>query len=168
MQAAVFHQGLHHLAADVVVGEFEDTAVLQREAVVDRCPLHQRSVDALAVAVGTTRLEVRWWVVGVVVECHQPASGAKQAADGAELGAQFVAVAGVVEQVAGEHQVCLGLQRQCTGVAHPVVDPEGMAPFLLPCQLDHVGRQVDPQHLRGPKLLEQTRVVALAAAQIQY
>ncbi|KZR85835.1 hypothetical protein MITS9504_01618 [Synechococcus sp. MIT S9504] len=70
LQAAVLHQ----LAADLAVGEFEDAAVLQREAVMDRRSLQQKAIDALAVSVGATCLEVRGAIVRFVVEGHQPTS----------------------------------------------------------------------------------------------
>ena len=52
---------------------------------------------------------------------------------------QLLAVAGMVEQVAGEYQVKRGLQLQLSGVADPVVDAERMTQFLSPGQLDQVG-----------------------------
>src|SRR6202022_2301587 len=133
----------------------------------DRRPLDQLTRCALAEAVlGDLRVGA-YWLVPAADDRDEPALGGQVPRHRTGHLQELVPVVRVVEQVGGNNQVELLTQVEVANVLDMVADAQRLGRLLPEGQFDHLGRQIHTDHGAGSPGLEQSRVEALAAGQIE-
>ena len=93
---------------------------------------------------------------GVGIHGDEASARLEVAGDGRVHLLQFGAVAGVIQQIGGNHQVELGLAGDCARITCVVLDAEAVHGLLLAGQFDHAGRKIDAQQSCRPALSQQS------------
>ena len=82
------------------------------------------------------------------------------------MAASSVSIRSIVEEIGGNGEVVLGLERKISTVADKIFNPKRVIRLLSLSQCDHSSREIDPDGTCCPVVLQEPRVESFSAGDI--